>query len=69
MYIYIYIYIYIYARGDTERSDYKINRNTNQWINIVTMIVSRIIEIIKLIDNELNKNELVSLTDIFIRML
>ena len=51
----------LYARGDTERFDYKINRNTNKRINIVTMIASRIIEVIKLINNELNKNELVSL--------
>ena len=44
----------LYARGDAERSDYKNNRNINEQINIVTMIVSGIIE---LINNQLNKNE------------
>ena len=48
---------FLYARGDAERSDYKTNRNTNKRINIVTVFVSRIIEIIKLINNQLNKNE------------
>ena len=35
----------------------KKNRNKNKRINIVTMFISRIIEIIKLINNQLNKNE------------
>ena len=46
----------LYARGDAERSDYQKNRNKNKRINIVTMFISRIIEIIKLINNQLNKN-------------
>ena len=47
----------LYARGDAERSDYQKNRNKNKRINFVTMFISRIIEIIKLINNQLNKNE------------
>ena len=48
----------LYARGDAERSDYqKKKRNKNKRINIVTMFISRIIEIIKLINNQLNKNK------------
>ena len=47
----------LYALGDAERSDYKNSRNINKQINIITMFVSRIIEIIKLINNQLNKNE------------
>ena len=47
----------LYARGDAERSDYQKKKNKNKRINIVTMFISRIIEIIKLINNQLNKNE------------
>ena len=47
----------LYARGDAERSDYKNNKNINKQINIVSIFVPRIIEIIKLINNQLNKNE------------
>ena len=36
----------------------KTNRNRNKQINIVTMFLPRITEIIKLINNQLNKNEL-----------
>ena len=47
----------LYARGDAERSDYKNNKNINKQINIVSIFVPRIIEIIKLINNQLNENE------------
>ena len=47
----------LHARGDAERFDYKNNKNITKQINIVSIFVSRIIEIIKLINNQLNKNE------------
>ena len=43
--------------GGAQRSNYKANTNINKQINIVTMFVSRITEMIKLIHNQLDKNE------------
>ena len=47
----------LYVRGDAEKSGCKTDRNINKQINIVTIFIQDHSEIIKLINNQFNKNE------------